>query len=63
MTLTVTTKLIVVDQTSGLTVATRLSEDTSGSSVSVLVIEAGPANLDDPDICSMSATFDVSFLI
>ncbi|KAJ6593509.1 alcohol oxidase [Mycena capillaripes] len=32
---------------SGLTVATRLSEDPS---VSVLVIEAGPSNLDDPDI-------------
>ncbi|KAF7345426.1 Alcohol oxidase [Mycena venus] len=33
--------------TSGLTLATRLSEDPS---VSVIVIEAGPANLDDPEI-------------
>ncbi|KAJ6580893.1 alcohol oxidase [Mycena capillaripes] len=37
--------------TSGLTLATRLSEDLS---ISVLVIEAGAANLDDPDILSLT---------
>ncbi|KAF7371074.1 Alcohol oxidase [Mycena sanguinolenta] len=38
---------IVIGKRRGLVVATRLSEDPS---VSVLVIEAGPANLDDPEI-------------
>lgn len=36
-----------IDQTTGLTLAARLSDDPS---VSVLVIEAGRANLDDPNI-------------
>ncbi|KAJ6457413.1 alcohol oxidase [Mycena vitilis] len=36
-------------ETAGLTLATRLSEN---SFASVLVLEAGPANLDDPDILS-----------
>ncbi|KAJ7860402.1 alcohol oxidase [Mycena olivaceomarginata] len=39
--------IIVGGGTSGLTLATRLSEDPA---VSVLVIEAGQANLDDPEI-------------
>jgi choline dehydrogenase-like flavoprotein len=41
-------------QTSGLTLAIRLSEDPS---ISVLVLEAGQANLDDPDIRSYSRIF------
>ncbi|KAJ7708735.1 GMC oxidoreductase [Mycena rosella] len=46
-------------QTSGLTVAARLSEDPS---VSVLVIEAGPANLDDPDLRKLTpAAFGTHF--
>ncbi|KAJ7756748.1 hypothetical protein DFH07DRAFT_772985 [Mycena maculata] len=40
----------LVPQTSGLTLAVRLTEDPH---VSVLIIEAGPANLDDPAICSI----------
>ncbi|KAF8211133.1 hypothetical protein K438DRAFT_2047591 [Mycena galopus ATCC 62051] len=39
--------IVIGGGTSGLTLAAHLSE---GHSVSVLVIEAGPANLDDPDI-------------
>ena len=35
----------------GLTLAARLTEDQTKS---VLVLEAGPANLDDPDIRKMS---------
>ncbi|KAF8211138.1 hypothetical protein K438DRAFT_1959320 [Mycena galopus ATCC 62051] len=38
---------IVIGEWRGLTLATRLSET---SSLSVLVLEAGPANLDDPEI-------------
>ncbi|KAJ6570079.1 alcohol oxidase [Mycena vulgaris] len=43
----VSTKAFDYIVTSGLTLAARLSED---SSITVLVIEAGAANLDDPDI-------------
>ncbi|KAJ7139327.1 alcohol oxidase [Mycena epipterygia] len=44
--------IVIGGGTSGLTIATRLSEDPS---LSVLVIEAGPANLDDPDILTPAA--------
>ncbi|KAJ7281447.1 alcohol oxidase [Mycena rebaudengoi] len=49
--------VVVGGGTTGLTLATRLSED---SSVSVLVIEAGEANLDDPAIL-MPAAFGSHF--
>ncbi|KAJ6470163.1 alcohol oxidase, partial [Mycena vulgaris] len=49
--------LIFGGQTSGLTVATRLSEDPS---VSVLVLEAGAANLDDPKLLT-PAVFGTNF--
>ena len=40
-------RCLIVVQTAGLVVAAKLSED---SDVSVLVLEAGPANLNDPRI-------------